>query len=268
MKNLKGKDGLSFKKSKEKNPAPDTLFDETLEKLKFTHPFVVSGLDKANKSRKKEIERLKKGIRFRGYEELLKHLTEMKRVYDKDKELSKISFLISRIKDDFEIALEAILSGYYRTAHEAMRDVMEVEFLLRDFFYQQENINFWLTLNEKERKRQFASIILRQRHAKRIGKEVQNMTEAADYKAHSMMLHVNPPIPPIEIIKNIPDSGFWEVFEHAKRVLFQVHDLCKKIAPKLDVPDEPKRGLNKIKKAYDATQEMQQIFLLLWRKEL
>ena len=59
------------------------------------------------------------------------------------------------------------------------------------------------------------------------------------------------------------DSGFWEIFEHGRRLLFAIHRLRRKVAPHLRSPWGPERGLRKFRAGWQATQEWQAVFRAL-----
>ena len=80
------------------------------------------------------------GVRLKGYEELIGHLEDLERVFEKSRRLRSISFLVGRARGDFHTALEAALSGFHAVAFDAMRDVMEIEFLFREFYYEPNHI--------------------------------------------------------------------------------------------------------------------------------
>jgi hypothetical protein len=177
---------------------------------------------------------------------------------------------VGRARGDFQTALEATLSGFHSVAHDAMRDVMETEFLLREFYHEPKHIGEWLHCTPKQRNEGFRPGLLRQRHARRIGKEPQDLGEASDYRAHSTFLHVSPYRNPFGgpglADSDVPfaaDSCFWEIFEHARRLVFVAHRLRRKVAPHLKSPRGPERGLKHLRDAWQRTQQMQAVFLAL-----
>jgi hypothetical protein len=241
-----------------------------LKALEPSHPRMVSLLKMADDNRRERLAHWKDGVRLRGYEELVTHLDAMTDVYRKHTQLAPVSFLVSRTRSDFVTALEATLSGFHTVAHDAMRDVMEIEFLLRDFFFEPAHIAEWLMMDEKERYAKFRPAVVRQRFAKRIGRQPQDLSEAADYRGHSMFLHVNPLQNPFGgpgitqgDIAFSADSGFWEIFEHARRLLFALHRLRRKLAPHINSPKGPERGLRAFRQGWEQTQDWQQIFYAL-----
>ena len=240
-----------------------------LKQLSTSHPTAVKFLREAESNRAQRLKRWLSGLRLRGYEELLSHLPEVEAVYRRNKRLRSIAFLIRRAHDDFVTALEATLSGFHSVAYDAMRDVMEIEFLLRDFYHQPGSIERWLAATPKQRNDSFRPAVLRQRHAQRIGKLPQEMPEARDYRGHSSVLHVTPdtgPFSPRGLASDDPflaDSCFWEIFEHGRRLLFAIHRVRRKVAPHLRSPWGPERGLRRFREAWRATQEFQALFWAL-----
>jgi len=240
-----------------------------LRDMARSHPKTAAQLSTARSNREQRLARLVPGARLKGYEELINHLETLEPVFEKCKKLRPIAFLVGRVRGDFHTALEATLSGFHSVAHDAMRDVMEIEFLLRDFYYEPQHIERWVSCTDKERNDRFRPALLRQRHARRLGKEPQDLAEA-DYRAHSTFLHVSPHRNPFggpglsdSKVPFADDSCFWEIFEHGRRVLFALHQLRRKVARGVKSPSGPERGLKKFRDAWQRTQEMQAIFLAL-----
>lgn len=241
-----------------------------LRGLAESHPKTAAHLLTAHSNRKKRLARLLGGARLSGYEELIAHLEELEPVFEKGRKLRPISFLVGRAKGDFHTAMEAALSGFHTVAHDAMRDVMEIEFLFREFRYEPQHIDEWVSCTSKERNDKFRPALLRQRHANRLAKQPQDLAEATDYKGHSMFLHVSPHPNPFggpglgeSLLPFADDSCFWEIFEHGRRVLLAAHRLRRKVARHLKSPHGPERGLRKFRDAWRRTQQMQAILLAL-----
>lgn len=243
---------------------------DLLREMAKSHPKAAAQLSAAQSNREQRLSRLLPGARLKGYEQLVNHLEALEPVFEKSRKLRPIAFLVGRARGDFHTALEATLSGFHSVAHDAMRDVMEIEFLLRDFCHEPQHIEHWVSCTDKERNDKFRPALLRQRHARRLGKEPQNLAEAADYRGHSMFLHVSPHRNPFggpglrdPQVPFADDSGFWEIFEHGRRVLFALHQLRRKVARGAKSPSGPERGLKKFRDAWQRTQEMQAIFIAL-----
>ena len=241
-----------------------------LRRLAKDHPRTAEQLSRAHSNRELRLSQYLGGARLKGYEELISNLEALESVYRKARKLRDIAFLIRRAKGDFETALEAALSGFHAVAHDAMRDVMEIEFLLRDFIFEPSHIDQWLSCTPKERHDRFRPAILRQRHAQRLGKAPQDLGEATDYKAHSQSLHVTPRASPFggpglagATLPFAEDSCFWEIFEHGRRLLFAVHYLRRKLARHVPSPRGPERGLPRVRDAWRRTQEMQSMYVAL-----
>ena len=241
-----------------------------LRVLSESHPTIAGFLSCAQSNRQKNLSQYLGGARLRGYEELINHLEQLEYVFQRSRRLQGISLLIRRVRGDFQLGLETTLSGFHSAAHDAMRDVMEVQFLLREFYYEPSRIEQWLQATPKELNNKFRPTILRQPHAKRLGSRPEDVAEASDYRGHSMWLHVSPyphpfggtgfsgPEGPFDT-----DLCFWEMFEHGRRVLFEAHRLRRKAAPHIKSPWGPWRGLKEFRDAWQRTQEMQAIWMAL-----
>ena len=245
-------------------------FSTLLRVVSNTHPKMAVHLFRAQANRQKSLSQYVGGARLRGYEELIDHLEKLEAVFQRSHRLNGISQLIRRIRGDFQLALEATLSGFHSVAHDSMRNVMEVQFLLREFFYDPARIEEWLHATHKDLNDKFRPAVLRQRHAKRLGMQPDDVAEATDYRGHSRLLHVSPyprpfggsgfsgPDGPFD-----SDVCFWEMFEHGRRVLFEAHRLRRKLARHIKSPWGPRRGLKSFRDAWQRTQEMQAIWMAL-----
>lgn len=244
-----------------------------LRVLSESSPKTASHLSQAQLNRERHLSQYLHGARLRGHEELIGHLEELQTVFQRSRRLRGISPLIGRVAVDFQVALEATLSGFNFVAHDAMRDVMEVEFLLREFYYTPASIEGWLRATQKELNDKFRPAVLRQRHAARLGVEPQDLPEASDYRGHSALLHVIPHPLPLVGRDGVGQSEgpfdteicFWEMFEHALRLLVVAHHLRRRIARHLKSPWGPWRGLKRFRDGWDSTQEMKEIWMHLLR---
>jgi hypothetical protein len=174
------------------------------------------------------------GQRLAGLEQLLAYLQAVRDAYLADDHLAKLAFLITRAIADFETALEATLSGYQGVAADAMRDVMEIEYLLLDFAAHPEHADEWLTCDRPTRLRKFSPATIRDRLiAAGLPPFSDEGWEPLDYRAHSESLHVTPYNPVIGARgiearadeSLLSDAGFMEIFEHAWRLLQAVEPL-------------------------------------------
>ena len=232
------------------------------------HPKIAAHLSEAQSNRERNLSEYLHGARLRGYEELITHLEELETVFQRSHRLQGIAPLIRRTRGDFQMALEAALSGFHSVAHDAMRDVMEVEFLIREFHQEPLGIEEWLKATPKQLNDRFRPAILRQRHAKRIGSQPEDVAEAHDYRMHSRLLHVSPYPHPFGGTGFSGPEGrfdtevcFWEIFDHARRLLFEAHRLRRKLARHIRSPWGPWRGLRQFRDAWERTQEMYALWL-------
>lgn len=241
-------------------------YSSVVTALMKSHPKLARHLRVAEELRRNRLKRYANGLRLRGLEELLTHLEELELNFQKHKTLRLTSFLLLRAREAFVTSLEAVLSGYNTVAFDAMRFVMEIEFLFRDFRYNGHHLKDWLTCSEKDRYGRFRPAILRERNAKRLKKVTKDLSEAIDYKAHSRIVHVGPFKNPFSGTAGLStpdfpfgeDAPFWDIFEHARRLLLQVHGFQRRHAPRITMPRGLKDdGLPKFKKAWEATQQMQ-----------
>src|SRR5439155_7049867 len=126
---------------------------------------------------------------------LFEYLDAAEHAYQTNPDLTRLAFLVARSAADFETALEATLSGYQGVAADAMRDVMEVEYLLLDFAAHPEHVVQWLSADRQTRLHRFSPATVRQR-LRGAGMSPFSDTgwEPTDYRAHSESLHVTPDV--------------------------------------------------------------------------
>ncbi|WP_148273325.1 hypothetical protein [Stigmatella aurantiaca] len=250
---------------------PPSPYPDQLSALKETHPLCATVLSKAQENRTRRLASLAGGARLRGFEELLGRLASYEATYRGDTRLAKAALLIARTTAYFAVGLEASLSGIHSVVHDSMRGVMEIEFLLRDFAASPSHVEEWLTWSEKMRRDKFDPRVLRQRHADRLGKKAQDLSEAVDYKAHSQMLHVTPRLHPLGSFGIADDASgsdllgdaacFWEMYEHARRVLWAAYHFAKALGPDVTLAS-PEEFID-FRDGWERTNQMQSIFLAL-----
>jgi hypothetical protein len=180
-------------------------------------------------------------LRLEGLEEFLRELNRLAIICVAFDKTGAVSRLAVRAIHDFIIAVDGALSGQHVVVFESMRDVMEIELLVREFKSQPQRIREWVESDNEALKKNFAPNALRQLHAKRLGVKPQDLPENADYQAHSIMLHVTPSreIPPFgrrEIIVDpsdpfAADACFWEIFRHARSLFSRLWELLEGKAP-------------------------------------
>jgi hypothetical protein len=218
------------------------------------------------------------GVRVACLDELLGRLDHIAEAWDGDPQLQKISFLVRRATGDFEAALEAGLSGYPSLAIDAMRDVMEIELLLLDFYVEPTNIDGWLTADRPTRMKVFPPRELRARLIKLGLHEVVGTAHVtADYHAHSESLHVNPTSPALPFLRkgHVPendlvslDASFVEIFEHGRRLGNAMLLVAHRVSPDGPAEEACRGPLPKFGLAHERTQEFFKQFLDLLKAEL
>lgn len=212
----------------------DFTFAASLRAAKPALPGLVDLLSRAEKNRAVRFKALSTAARLpRALEEILTYTRELENYYRSEKEVSQLAFLLRRAHGDFVTAIDAMLSGFHKTVLDSMRDVMEIEFLFRDFALNHAHIAEWLTASEKLRRDKFQAGSLRQRYAASEGQNPPDMPEATDYRGHSMLLHVLPYENPI--VWATPGEAsdaigslvcLYDIFEHARRMFVAVNGLC------------------------------------------
>jgi hypothetical protein len=179
---------------------------------------------------------------LRALEEILTYTKELEIYFRSEEQVFQIAFLLRRVYGGFATAIEALLSGFHKTVLDSMRDVMEIEFLFRDFTLHHGHISEWLTASEKLRRNKFQAGSLRQRYAASMGQAPGDMREATDYRGHSMLLHVLPYENPI--VWATPSDArdaigspvcLYDIVEHAHRLFGAVNGFCDSF--KLSYPD-------------------------------
>lgn len=176
------------------------------------------------------------GRQLRALDEILAYIGELERYFVEEPKVCRIAFLLRRVHGDFATAVEGFLSGFHKTVLDAMKDVMEIEFLIRDFVIVPWHIEEWLIASQKIRHDKFRPAVLRQRYAASKGGTAPDMPEAADYKGHSLLIHVLPHENPIvgaapgEALDAIGSLAcLYDIFEHAHRLFAAVGDLSDRL---------------------------------------
>lgn len=196
---------------------------------------VSSILYRSGAFRARTIRRYLDGPYFSGLNKLLEHLDEAVKSFSEIDTLRPAVSLIERVKADCEVAIVCVFSGMSAAANDQMRDVMEIEYLLKDFSHNLDRLKQWAAATPEEERRFFSSNTLRQREANHQGVELSKLQDAVDYKNHSRELHVSK-----TSYRSVPrgidstfgrtgdlhaDMGVWELFWHSRNLLFAISDL-------------------------------------------
>lgn len=246
-----------------------TDYEQLLADLQALRPRTATALQDAQRRRQRHLRDVLAGARLAAIEELLSYLDAVATAWKADAALIKLAFLPARLVSDFETAVEATLSGYLAVAADAMRDVMEIENLLWDFSLDSTLAQQWLTADDKTLRRQFSADAVRKRLHQAGAGRYQASAEARDYQAHSATLHVTPNAhpSPIHAKGRVPersyesDAGFWETFQHARRVHVALERAGLALA---DQPATlPTGHLPAVEDAWRRTQEMQEAYLTI-----
>ena len=189
------------------------IFSYLLPGFEISNPSLADVLNRAHNNRCSRLLHYANGATLRGVEELLSYLHEAEKNFSENSHLKLISRLVKRLGGDFETGIEAFLAGFHSVLFDTMRDVMEIEFLLRDFLIWPTHLDEWFNCNDEVRYNRFRPAVLRQRYANFVKERPQDLQEATDYKAHSQFLHVTPYVNPSGQI-GISDSDDPDVMGH------------------------------------------------------
>ncbi len=246
-------------------------YEKALDQLADSRPRVAEFLRRSHENRSTWLNRSLDGARLRGLEELLNHLDALVRVLSNDASATTFARLFTRVIYDVEVAVEATLAGDLPVAFDAMRDVMETEFIIRDIALDPSQRTLWERRDPDVIRRRFRPVLVRQRLKDAGVPGFGENAESVDYKGHSMALHVTPfelglmdrrrtaadqPI--------LADAGWWEVFEHVGRRILSCEYVIRDLLTELDWRDVPEPDdLARVADAWARTRQMQGIFLAL-----
>lgn len=212
-------------------------YETTLSAVASAHSRVYIALQRAHDLRTTRAAALVGNDRFAGLDELLLHLDALAKAFADADELRRLGFLVVRARHDVETAIEATLAGYLAVTSHAMRDVMEIADLLRDFAVQPGLVDEWLNVNSRTRRTKFAAVAVRRRLHDAGEHPYVSSDSSADYKAHSGALHVSP-YTDLAAPLGCTDGGGWngnvgfaEVFEHARDLLLALCRLVEALSP-------------------------------------
>jgi hypothetical protein len=193
-------------------------------------PRTLEVLLSAEIGRRRRLRRYVQRRHLETLEALLTLLAEVQSLYEESPLLRSIYFLVRRVSEDYQVALEALLSGLLSVVSDLMRDVLETEMLIQDFALLPTQIEAWKRADDRTRLKRFAPAVLRQRRARSLGVDPAHLPGTEDYQAHSQLLHVNPQS--LErgiyraysvdaVLRSLHDMWF-----HAKRVVTAYHQLA------------------------------------------
>ena len=258
-------------------------YEQLLAQVLDTATQVGKALVRAHNNRIKELNRylnedtLSKhfpGSYFAGLEEIYCILDVIREAYEHSEALKDIAFLVARVQADFESAVDAGLAGFNGVVLDTMRDVMEVEYLLKDFLHDKQQIRRWLNADRATLLRDFGPAALRRRHAAARDTVPEKLPDASEYRLHSEGLHVSPAF----ILDDLAGKGFTkvpsgrgvefcfaEMFEHARRVILAAHDLGTSIEGMQWTGPDPRTCMSEAVKAWERTQTVIKAMALLER---
>ncbi|MDQ3692109.1 MAG: hypothetical protein M3464_00575 [Chloroflexota bacterium] len=211
-------------------------YEEILDSLAIMHPRVAAILKRAQHNRNLKIRALFGNSRLRGLEELIWFLETVRDEMERHPTLSRLAFLVERARADYEIGIEAMLAEMRDVVFNAMRDVMEIDYLLKDFTHEPAHIDEWLAMSPDKLLSKFMPGCLRKRQAKRLGIKPEELPTTKDYKGHSRFLHANPRSNPLgdKGVLSLPgsdagpfqvDTSFWDMYRHGVDLILTIRVL-------------------------------------------
>jgi len=236
-----------------------------VRQLALTHPALGRVLGTAQRHRTRLLRERFGGVRLLGVDELLAYLAELEAYWRADELLSPMSFLIARAEGDYETAIEATLSRNVATAADAMRDVMEIEILLRDFTLDPARACEWLDADDTVRIRRFRPAEVRRRVLGAVAASSPISPEIRDYRGHSIVLHPNPrgdrliPRGHTRRAQMDQDAPFFEMFIHGERLLDAAIQATRKLRRRRKRLRSP-RTLRAFRRARRRTIELREIW--------
>lgn len=252
----------------------ENRYDELLTQLRHLAPRVAEHLVRAHTNRTRQLDTYLNadalrehfpGTYFAGFDEIADVLDAVKKAFDQSSRLMDIAFLVTRVGKDFASAIDAALSGFNGVVLDTMRDVMEVEYLFRDFSNDSSRISMWLEADRSILLREFSPSALRRRIADAAGKRPQDLPDAFEYRLHSEGLHVSPSF----ILSDLAGKGFADVpsrratefafaemFEHARRFLLAANSLGATAAGSAWTGPDVRTAMPEAAKAWERTQAM------------
>jgi hypothetical protein len=243
----------------------DQNYQDALDRLAAKCPVLARPLTHADKIRAERLSWfLDNTNRLEGLEEFSQFLDATTKWFREFPELKAITFLLWRAGADFVTAIEATISGFHAVANDSMRDVMEIELLLAEFAHDPPQMEKWLTCSPKVRMNTFGHGELRKRKAARLGIEPSELSDVADYRGHSTMLHVNPIVHPFgskglsqEAIDVNADMCFWDIYQHARNLFKVVLELFGQFGDSRHVEGWKPPDLGKFTREYGEAMHMQ-----------
>lgn len=248
----------------------DAVYLDMVDEVSLVAPSLAYALDKAEEQRRRRLTRLLGGVRVKGLEEFLSRLKSMEKPWKDTPGTDKIAFLVTRAIYDFEVAFETGLSGYTRSCADAMRDTMEIELLLLDFYINPDNVDDWLGADRKRLINYYGPGALRKRiRASGLNSVLATERVESDYQAHSQGIHVSPYTLPDLVYDQTRDGDhplqidIWlsELFEHGRRVGNAFLLAAHKLAPESEADQATRGELPAFSLAFERTQEFVQPFL-------
>lgn len=127
---------------------------------------------------------------LQAYEDVVRHLDDLQALDGLDEH---VAGLIGRCREDVMLSVDAVVAGDLARVTDLGRDLMEIEFLIRDFISYPDNLREWAEASEGKRNDKFGFARLAARQEKERGLPHGHLLpERREYKAHSASTHPAP----------------------------------------------------------------------------
>ena len=174
-------------------PIPDAeVYRTLLGVLRQSSSRVVAELVHAEKTRGRHLFTMMTGLPWMlaAYDDVVRHLDEFIGLEGLEEH---VAGLVRRCREDVVLSLEAALAGDNARTMDLGRDLMEVEFLIRDFTVHPEHLAEWVKATEGKRNNYFGFARLARRQEEFFGLPEGHLApDRREYQAHSASTHPTP----------------------------------------------------------------------------
>jgi len=225
-------------------------FDQLLDLFDLRAPKLMAHLRRVQRNREGRLYLLSlDSSALNGLEDVLSGLEHLVGIFQREDSTRAVALLLERAQADFHIALSALVDGFHSVLNDSMRDVIEIELLLRDFSYDPDRAAKWLTATREQPRKDFSARAVRDRVARNLtGQEGYKLPDENEYSAHSELLHVTPLEAATDMKKLFADpghgslhNGIQEIGRHSM-TLFQAANSCLRAFQLPDNEAAPRTG--------------------------